>query len=1218
LTNGNYVVGSNSWDSGAVQNVGAATWGNGISGISGVISSSNSLVGSSASDSVGSGLTVLTNGNYVVACISWDSGTITDVGTVTWGNGTIGISGVVSSNNSLVGSSASDNVGDFVIPLTNGNYVVAGRFWDSETITDVGALTWGNGTSGISGVVSSSNSLVGSSASDTVGGGGISELTNGNYVVRSSNWDSGTVQNVGAVTWGNGTSGISGVVSSSNSLVGSSASDNVGGGVTELTNGNYVVRSSNWDSGTVQNVGAVTWGNGTSGISGVVSSSNSLVGSSASDNVGGGVTALTNGNYVVRSSNWDSGTVTNVGAVTWGSGTSGITGVVSSSNSLVGSTANDAVGGTGVTFLTNGNYVVRSSNWDSGTVTNVGAVTWGNGTSGISGVVSSSNSIVGQTANTGTSWRIQTASNLDAFFATNPLDGSGRVVLGSSARGFSLPSTPAGSLQAANGSVSLSVAGTNLQGTISSNANVTIAPSQTARQIDLGSKTSGKLGLTDTELDWVAAATLRIGSPTSGDLTVSSPISRPTSTAMQLTSGGAILLDTGAQSANGAIDTAGGTLSLDSGTTIKPATQGVDANTSAFSFTAGDTLQLDINGSTLDAQYSQLSVVGPVTLTGVNLSLNVNFPAMTGTETFTIVNATEGLTGQFAGLIQGGAISVGSFAYTANYTANSVQLVPASAGIAPTITESPSNQTVVTGNTATFTAAATGDPTPTVQWQVSTNGGTSWSNVSGATNTTYSFTAASGDNGNQYRAVFTNSAGSATSSAATLTVNYAPSVTQNPSSSTVSSGATASFTAAATGNPTPTVQWQVSTNGGTSWNDISGATNTTYSFTAASGDNGNQYRAVFTNSVASTNSTSATLNVSSPSAPSITIQPSNTGVEAGQTASFSAAASGNPTPSVQWQSSVNGTDWTDVSGATSTTFSFSASAGDNGRYYRAVFTNTEGSANSNAAQLVVGVTPVFTSPTVMTLGEGLLSGLTVKATGTPAPALSILGTLPTGVTFNPATGLLSGTAAVGTAGSYPLTLQANNGVNGTVTQSFVLTVTADVTGFELSKGQTQRSYIRYIDLTLANSSLASTLASNLSRLKLTKSSLTGDGASNVAIPASVVSAVGNQLKLDFGAAGLGASRNSNSGDGYYTLGLDLNNDGVYETKFFFYRIFGDVNGDRIVNATDESLVTANANTTVPYNANNDPNGDGVVNGSDVIVVRRALGRQLGSGLLITD
>ena len=486
--------------------------------------------------------------------------------------------------------------------------------------------------------------------------------------------------------------------------------------------------------------------------------------------------------------------------------------------------------------------------------------------------------------------------------------------------------------------------------------------------------------------------------------------------------------------------------------------------------------------------------------------------------------------------------SVGS----ANSLAATLTVNSDSTPAAPFITLHPSNTTVTTGSTASFTAAATGNPTPTVQWQVSFNSGSSWSDISGATNTTYSFTAASGDDTNQYRAVFSNGVGSdATTNAATLTVNYAPSVTQNPSSTTVNAGETASFTAAAIGNPSPTVQWQVSTNGGSSWSDISGATNTTFSFSTVSGDNGNQYRAVFTNSVASTNSTVATLNVSSLSAPSVTSHPSNTGVEAGQTASFSAAASGNPLPSVQWQSSVNGTDWTDVSGATSTTYSFSASAGDNGRYYRAVFTNTQGSANTNSAQLTVGVTPVFTSPTAMTLAEGLLSGLTVKATGTPAPALSISGTLPTGVTFNPATGLLSGTAAAGTAGNYPLTLQANNGVNGNVTQNFVLTITTDVTGFDLSKGQTQRSYVRYIDLTLANSTLANTLASNLSRLQLTKSSLTGDGASNVAIPPSVVSVVGNQLKLDYGPSGLGASQNTSNGDGYFTLGVDLNNDGLY-------------------------------------------------------------------------
>ena len=58
-------------------------------------------------------------------------------------------------------------------------------------------------------------------------------------------------------------------------------------------------------------------------------------------------------------------------------------GVVTVANSLVGSTANDQVGSLGVTALNNGNYVVRSPNWDNGTVVNAGAVTWGSGTTGV-------------------------------------------------------------------------------------------------------------------------------------------------------------------------------------------------------------------------------------------------------------------------------------------------------------------------------------------------------------------------------------------------------------------------------------------------------------------------------------------------------------------------------------------------------------------------------------------------------------------------------------------------------------------------------------------------------------------------------------------------------------------------------------------------------------------------------------------------------------------
>src|SRR6202007_598536 len=92
-----------------------------------------------------------------------------------------------------------------------------------------GAVTWGDGNMGTDGIVSDANSLVGSNPGDLVGYNGegaisIKALSNGNYVVLSSNWNG----NRGAVTWGNGSTGISGPVSDNNSLVGSNAGDQVG------------------------------------------------------------------------------------------------------------------------------------------------------------------------------------------------------------------------------------------------------------------------------------------------------------------------------------------------------------------------------------------------------------------------------------------------------------------------------------------------------------------------------------------------------------------------------------------------------------------------------------------------------------------------------------------------------------------------------------------------------------------------------------------------------------------------------------------------------------------------------------------------------------------------------------------------------------------------------------------------------------------------------
>ena len=107
-----------------------------------------------------------------------------------------------------------------------------------------------------------------------------------------------------------------------------SASDRVGSEVLELSNGNYVVTSSSWDNAEIQNAGAVTFGDGTTGISGVVSADNSLIGSSNGEAVGAEVILLSNGNYLVVSEGWDNEEDSNVGAVTFGDGTTGVSGVM--------------------------------------------------------------------------------------------------------------------------------------------------------------------------------------------------------------------------------------------------------------------------------------------------------------------------------------------------------------------------------------------------------------------------------------------------------------------------------------------------------------------------------------------------------------------------------------------------------------------------------------------------------------------------------------------------------------------------------------------------------------------------------------------------------------------------------------------------------------------------------------------------------------------------
>ncbi|MDQ1446859.1 MAG: large repetitive protein, partial [Acidimicrobiaceae bacterium] len=194
--------------------------------------------------------------------------------------------------------------------------------------------------------------------------------------------------------------------------------------------------------------------------------------------------------------------------------------------------------------------------------------------------------------------------------------------------------------------------------------------------------------------------------------------------------------------------------------------------------------------------------------------------------------------------------------YPLSLTANNGVNPNATQTLTVTVTQAPA---FTSANTANFTAGTAGSftvtttptayPTPVTITKTGTlpAGLTFVDNGNGTA--TLSGTPAAGSGG-AYSLSLKASNGVNPDGTQTLTVNVneAPAVTTNPADQTVNSGASVSFVAAASGFPAPTVQWQRSTNGGGSYTNIAGATSPTYTFTAASADNGNKYRAVFTNS----------------------------------------------------------------------------------------------------------------------------------------------------------------------------------------------------------------------------------------------------------------------------------------------------------------------------------------------------------------------------------
>jgi VCBS repeat-containing protein len=293
-----------------------------------------------------------------------------------------------------------------------------------------------------------------------------------------------------------------------------------------------------------------------------------------------------------------------------------------------------------------------------------------------------------------------------------------------------------------------------------------------------------------------------------------------------------------------------------------------------------------------------------------------------------------------------------------------------------------------------------------------------------------------------------------TSSCPTLTV------TSSPSNLTVTSGQTASFSAAATGAPAPTVQWQVSSDGGATFTDVPGATSTTLTFTATISQNGNLYRAVFTNSTGSVTSSAATLTVNTVNATTTLVSSKNPTVF-GQAVTFTAtvsATSGGPTGTVTFLDGAAslGTATLDSTGAVSFTTS-SLAVGNH-----SITASYSGDSNFNAStssafmqivNLDVPTVTVSASPNPSVFGQPVVATATVSASapgsGTPAGAVTFLDGLTNLGTANLVNGQASFTISSLTSGLH--SIMATYAGDGSFSQN------SGTTGITVSKASTTTS-----------------------------------------------------------------------------------------------------------------------------------------------------------------
>jgi autotransporter-associated beta strand protein len=409
-----------------------------------------------------------------------------------------------------------------------------------------------------------------------------------------------------------------------------------------------------------------------------------------------------------------------------------------------------------------------------------------------------------------------------------------------------------------------------------------------------------------------------------------------------------------------------------SSATLHVCTPPTVTNPSGQSVHAGDPSSFSVSGTGSGTLAYQWQDSIPGTRGWLNISSATS-------STFGFASSSQGDNGKFYRCI------VSNGCGTAAYSAPALLTVCTP----PSIGTSPTDQSVTATQQVSFSVVASGVPAVSYQWQVSLDTGKTWNSVaSGGTAATYSFTTASADNAKKFRCIVSNGCGSAaTSLAALLTVCTPPSVATLGNINTTA-GLLDTFTIVPSGTPSFQFQWQSSSDGGTTWQNIPGQTNVQYIFTAASGLNGYKYRcSVTSTSICGSTpvlSNAATLTVCTP--PAITTQPVSLPLkQVGDSAKFTVVVGALVTsPVYQWQRSPDGSTWTNATEAVSTaaTYAFVVTASDTGAFFHCAISNGCGSLNSNIVSLSGCTPPSTTNPASQTFTANTQATFSVTATGT--------------------------------------------------------------------------------------------------------------------------------------------------------------------------------------------------------------------------------------------